>query len=108
LSGKRVEAEKTGGKPYVGMGDLSRLLAKRKAEETLRSVDADEDVEESPSKRDIGVSASWHLNQKPATAYYHGQPYGRIGRTRTTVRQTSLVPEPKRRNSRPRSRMTIA
>ena len=53
-----MEAEKTGGKPYEGMGNLSRLLAKRKAEEeALRSADADEDVEESPSKRDIGVSA---------------------------------------------------
>ena len=65
MSGQRVEAEKTGGKRYVGMGNLSGLLVKRKTEEeTLRSVDADEDVEESPSKRDIGVSASWHLNQK--------------------------------------------
>ena len=59
LSDKRLEAEKTGGRPYEGMGNLSRLLAKRKAEEeeTLRSADADEVIEESPSKRDIGVSA---------------------------------------------------
>ena len=59
LSDKRLEAEKTGGRPYEGMGNLSRLLAKRKAEEeeALRSADADEDVEESPSKSDIGVSA---------------------------------------------------
>ena len=59
LSGIRVEADKTGGKPYEGMGNLSRLLAKRLAEEeALRSADADEDVEESPSMRDIGVSAN--------------------------------------------------
>ena len=57
MSGERAEAEKSGGKPCQGMGNLIRLLAKRKAdEEALRSADADEGVEESPSKRDIRVS----------------------------------------------------
>ena len=128
MSGERAEAEKSGGKPCQGMGNLIRLLAKRKAdEEALRSANADEGVEESPSKRDIGGSAKLTFESederhrqhsrkpasddpfaKPATAYDRGQPYGRIGRTRTTVQQTVLVPEPKRPNSRPCSRTTIA
>ena len=94
------------------MGSLGRLLAKRKAEEeALRSADADEDPEESPSKSDIGVFAKLTSESederhrkhprkpasddpfsKPATAYDRGQPYGRICHTRTTVRQTASVP----------------
>ena len=94
------------------MGNLIRLLAKRKAdEEALRSADADEGVEESPSKRDIRVSTKLtsesederhrKQSQKPAS---DGSPLPSlrlhmiaaslvgIGRTRRAVRQTVSVP----------------
>ncbi|KLO14865.1 hypothetical protein SCHPADRAFT_289326 [Schizopora paradoxa] len=97
-------AERGEKKPYAGKGSLSKMLAKRRAEEEeerLQEVPEEDEVLEKSTKRDVGVSArivseseddrkykSRSIAEldpftKPATSYDRSQPYGRIGRTRT-------------------------
>lgn len=103
-------------KPYAGKGSLSKMLAKRRAEEEeeerLREVPEDDESSAMPKKKDVGVTArivsesedDRHRKRtsrsiaeddpfsKPATSYDRNQPYGRIGRTRTTASHARSVP----------------
>ena len=56
MANKKKAVEKSSGKPYAGEGGLSKLLARRRAEEEQISLNKEEKSKSWSTKKDIGVS----------------------------------------------------